>query len=61
MKVEKHYLKEHSPFGNTSSHLMGHAVTRLLEALRYKAEGSVFGSRWSGYGPGIDSASNRNV
>ena len=52
-----------------SSHfLVGHAVAQLVEALRNKPEGRWFDSRWcqwhnpSGrsYGPGIDSASNRN-
>jgi len=50
----------------------GHAVVQLLEALRYKSEGHGFDSRWcywnlsltysfqSHYGPGVDSASNRN-
>jgi len=48
----------------------GHAVARLVEALRYKPEGRGFGSRWCNfsliysfrplYGPGIDSASNSN-
>jgi hypothetical protein len=47
-------------------------VTQLVEALRYKPEGSRFDSHWgslgflidlslrSHYGPGIDPASNRN-
>jgi len=51
---------------------MGHAVAQLVEALRYKAEGRGFDSRWyhwnfsltqsfqPHYGPGVDSASNRN-
>ena len=49
----------------------GHAVTQMVEALRYKPEGRGFDSRWSHwnfsltsfrphYGPGVDSASNRN-
>jgi len=50
----------------------GHAVAQLVEALRYKPEGRVFGSRkchWifsltlsfrPHYGPGVDLASNRN-
>ena len=49
-----------------------HAVAQLVEALRYKPEGRGFDSRWSHwnfswtssfrphYGPGVDSASNRN-
>jgi hypothetical protein len=49
-----------------------YAVARLVEALRYKPEGRGFDSRWchwnftlthsfrSHYGPGVDSASNRN-
>jgi hypothetical protein len=51
---------------------LGHAVAQLFEALRYKPEGRGFDSRWSHwifsltqsfrpcYGPGVDSASNRN-
>jgi hypothetical protein len=49
----------------------GHAVTRLVEALRCKSEGRGIDSRWcywkfsltsfrSLYGSGVDSASNRN-
>ena len=52
---------------------MGHAVAQLVEPLLYNQEGRGFDSRWchwkfslkqsfrSHYGPGIDSASNRNV
>jgi len=52
--------------------IMGHTMAQLVEALRYKPEGRVFYSRrchwnfsltysfWSHYGPGVDSASNRN-
>ena len=51
---------------------VGHAVAQLVEALRYKPEGHRFDSRWchwifsltqsfrQHYGPGVDSASNRN-
>jgi hypothetical protein len=51
---------------------VGHAVVQLVEALRYKPEGRGFDSRWCHwnisltytfrpyYGPGVDSASNRN-
>ena len=51
--------------------LLGHAVTLLVEPLRYKQEGRGFDSRLchcdfsltnsfrSHYGPGVDSASNR--
>ena len=51
---------------------MGHAVTQLVKALRYKSEGRGFDSRWCHwnfsftysfrphYDPGVDSASNRN-
>jgi hypothetical protein len=42
---------------------MGHAVTQLVEAMRYKPEGLGFDSRWCQcpyYGPGVASASNRN-
>ena len=39
---------------------MGHAVTQLVEALRFKSEGRGFDSRWCPFGPGVDSASNRN-
>ena len=50
----------------------GHNVAQLVEALRYKPEGRGFDSRWCHlnfpltwsfwphYGPGVDSASNRN-
>jgi hypothetical protein len=48
----------------------GHAVAQLVEALRYKPEGRGFDSRGGHsnfsltmmprYGPGVDSASNRN-
>jgi len=37
-----------------------YAVAQLVEALRYKPEGRGFDSRWSHYGPGIESASDRN-
>jgi len=51
--------------------LSGHAVAQLVEALRYKPESGGFDSRWCHwnfslisfrphYGPGVDSASNRN-
>jgi hypothetical protein len=52
--------------------MWGYAVGQLVEALRYKPEGRWFDSRWgqwnfsvtssfwSHYGPGVDSASNRN-
>jgi hypothetical protein len=50
---------------------MGHAVVQLVEALRYKLEGRGFDPRcchWNfsfkffrlHYGPGVDSAFNRN-
>jgi len=56
------------------SHLQGagHLVAQLVEALRHKPEGHGFDSRWchwsfsltqyfrQHYGPGTDSASNRN-
>jgi len=35
-------------------------MAQLVEALRYKPEGRGFDSRWCHYGPGVDSASNRN-
>jgi hypothetical protein len=50
----------------------GYAVAQLVEALRYKRKGHGFDSRWSHwnfsvtlsirshFGPGVDSASNRN-
>jgi hypothetical protein len=50
----------------------GHAMVQLVEALRYKPEVRGFDSRWCHwnfsltqsfrprYGPGVDSASNRN-
>ena len=52
--------------------VIGHTVAQLVEALRYKPEGCGFDSRWCNwnfsltlpfrphYGPGVDSASNRN-
>ena len=52
--------------------MRGYAVAQLVEALRYKQEGRGFDSRrchWNfsltksfrpQYGPGVDSASNRN-
>ena len=52
--------------------LCGHAVAQLVEALHYKPEGRGYDSRWchwnfsltksfrSHYGPGVDSACNRN-
>jgi hypothetical protein len=51
---------------------LGHTVAQLVEALRYKSEGRAFDSQWCHwnfsltkfvrphYGPGVDSASNRN-
>ena len=55
----------------TTEYLGGHAVAQLVEALRYKPEGHGFDSGWCHwnfsftsfrphYGPGFDSASNRN-
>ena len=50
-------------------HKWGHAVAQLVEALRYKPEGRGFHSHLNysltqsfrpHYGPGVDSASNRN-
>jgi hypothetical protein len=38
-------------------------VAQLVEAMQYKSEGRGFDSRlchWPRYGPGVDSASNRN-
>ena len=43
--------------------IVGHAVVQLVEALRYKSEGRGFDTPWGHrphYGPGVDSASNRN-
>jgi len=47
------------------STLLGRAVARLVEALRYKPECHGFDSRWCHwnwphYGPGVDSVSNRD-
>ena len=51
---------------------LGRAVAQLVDALRYKPEGRGFDSRWCHwnfslaesfrphYGPGVDSATNRN-
>jgi len=59
-------------FINTDGNRGGYAVAQLVEALRYKPEGRGFDSRlchWEfsltlsfrpHYGPGVDSASNRN-
>jgi hypothetical protein len=56
----------------TSYKVKGHVVAQLVETLRYKTVGRGFDSRWchwnfslalsfrSHYGPGVDSASNRN-
>ena len=56
----------------TTRTLLGYAVAQLVEALRNKPEGRGFDSRWCyrnfsltysfrlHYGPGVDSASNRN-
>jgi hypothetical protein len=38
----------------------GYAVAQLVEALRYKPESRGFHSFRPHYGPGVDSASNRN-
>jgi hypothetical protein len=57
---------------NLLSSISGHAVAQLVEALRYKPQGRGIESRWGGffqftqsfqlhYGPGINSASNRNM
>ena len=49
--------------------MVGHAVAQLVEALCYKPEGRGFDWNWNfsltqsfrpHYGPGVDSASNRN-
>jgi hypothetical protein len=52
--------------------IRGHAMTQLVEVLRYKSEGREFYFRWCYWifsltssfrphcGPGVDSASNRN-
>jgi hypothetical protein len=56
----------------TGVKLMGHAVAQLVEAQRYKSDGRGFDSRgchWDvsftqsfrpHYGPGVDSACNKN-
>ena len=61
-----------SIFRYTPAYIVGHAVAQLVDALPYKLEGRGFDSRWcywnfsltlfirSHYGPGVDSASNRN-
>ena len=53
-------------------YIIGHTVAALVEALHYKPEGRGYDSRWGHwnfsltqsfrphYGPGVDSASNRN-
>jgi hypothetical protein len=70
MAVKKSYsnyvewLQEQS----SSTYVRGHAVAKLIEALRYKLDGLWFDSRWYHwnfslilhYDPGVDSASNRN-
>jgi len=62
------YWRSHRPHQSE-----GHTVAQLVEALRYKQEGRGFDSRWrhwnysliksfrQHYGPGVDSASNRNT
>jgi len=57
---------------NIANECRGYAVAQLFEVLHYRPEGSGFGSRWSHwnfsltysfwlhYGPGVDSACNRN-
>jgi len=56
---------------NFVTFIVGHGVAQLVEALRYKPEGRGFDSRWCHwnfsltsfrphYGPGVESASNRN-
>jgi hypothetical protein len=54
-------------FGIATCFGMGHAVVQLVEALRYKPDSrwchwnfSFTKYFWPHYGPGIDSASNRN-
>jgi hypothetical protein len=73
-KVERNQYKRRHEKNNTPSYTMvqGHAVAQLVEALRYKPEGRGFNFRWCHwifsliysfqphYGPGVDSASNRN-
>ena len=66
----RHRVPSH--FNWTLPLLMGHAVTQLVEALRYKSEGRGFDCRCCHrnfsltysfrphYGPGVDSASKRN-
>jgi len=71
--VNDEKLKDQRNVANSFSNLFitGHAVTQLVEALRYKSEGHGFDSWWCHwnfsltsfrphYGPGVDSASNRN-
>ena len=61
------------PYKRTADcNISGHAVAKLVEALRYQPDGRGFDSRWCHwnfsltqsfwlhYGPGVDSASNRN-
>jgi hypothetical protein len=41
------YQSDHTaPFSQLKYHGQGHAVTQLVEALRYKLEGHGFDSRW---------------
>ena len=64
--------KMRTVFINFLTFKMGYAVAQFVDALRYKSEGRGFDSRWCHwnfsstqsfwlhYGPGVDSASNRN-
>jgi len=68
-------LKSTAELKQTQNKLLkvgGHVVVQFVEALRYKPEGRGFHYRWRHcnflltqsfwphYGPGVDSASNRN-
>jgi len=71
--LQKYYHnKSKNKFPRSITVHLGHAVAQLVEALCYKPEGRGFDSRWchwifsltqsfrTHYGPGVDSASNRN-
>ena len=58
-----HKWRQSATIHSSTRVLRGHAVAQLIEAVRYKPEGREFDSRrchGSHYGPGVDSASNRN-
>ena len=53
-------INKHNKHDSSTYVWTGHAVVQMVEALRYKPEGRWFNSFRPHYGPGIDSASNKN-